>query len=109
LFGRAKKKAYKMAAALQNLPLDLAKRVVWEATRPHPLARLMADVRRYDGLWLFARLDGERADFCIPLTIYRFGKQTVLYPKFDALVTWKGERFVAIPLLRPNDPANILG
>jgi hypothetical protein len=65
-----------MAAALYNLPPELAGRVGREAMRPHPLARMMANVRRYEGMWCFVSFDGILLDYSQPYTVYAFENQT---------------------------------
>jgi hypothetical protein len=65
-----------MAAALQNLPPELAGRVGREAMRPHPPARMMANVRRYEGMWCFVSFDGILLDYSQPYTVYAFENQT---------------------------------
>jgi hypothetical protein len=75
-----------MAAALQNLPPDLATRIGREAMRPHPLARLMADVRRYEGVWRFVGFDGRLCGLTEAYSAYAFENKTRFF-----LVTFDGE------------------
>jgi hypothetical protein len=72
-----------MAAALYNLPPELAGRIGREARRPHPLARLMADVRRQEGIWVFISLDGANLEYRQPYTTYYFKWRYMVIPKYD--------------------------
>jgi hypothetical protein len=64
----------------------------------------MADVRRYEGLWVFVRQNNTYADFSLPLTSYQFEKQNRIFPNLDPYVTTKGECFRAVPVLWPDEP-----
>jgi hypothetical protein len=73
-----------MAAALYNLPPELAGRIGREAMRPHPLAPLMADVRRQEGIWVFISLDGANLEYRQPYTTYYLkGRGYMVIPNYD--------------------------
>jgi hypothetical protein len=73
-----------MAYAIRDLPPEISGRIGHYAMRPHPLARLMADVRRYEGVWRFVGFDGRLCGKSEPYSVYAFeGKTRFFLVLFD--------------------------